>query len=342
MVFVVASGRVVVIFALAFSCACSESHPRSDASSESTQIAGVTIGPRHRCAWTEDGRAYCWGDNTSGQLGDGTLTRRPEPVPVSGLEGVVEMVATGTRTCALDAHGEVQCLGNLGSLGRTVFSPEPIPGLGDVVGMRAVGAGICAWQRDGTLRCWDTLEVTTPEQPEAFRDLDVIDVRLTGTRSHFVSEETYCAHTRDLEVHCGGIWDGREDSAVTRYFTDVVDLVALGLSFGCVTRAGSELVCWQGDIAYDPIEPRVVDGFGEGSVFVGGEVRACGLEEAGGVRCLDESLELREISALAPARGIAVDLNNGTTCAWSEGVVVICEDHDAGEVSELRLPVAEE
>jgi alpha-tubulin suppressor-like RCC1 family protein len=32
-------------------------------------IAGVTAGLDHSCAWTGDGRAYCWGDNRFGQLG---------------------------------------------------------------------------------------------------------------------------------------------------------------------------------------------------------------------------------------------------------------------------------
>jgi alpha-tubulin suppressor-like RCC1 family protein len=38
----------------------------------------------HTCGVTTDHRAYCWGDNTSGQLGDGTTTGRPTPVPVAG------------------------------------------------------------------------------------------------------------------------------------------------------------------------------------------------------------------------------------------------------------------
>jgi alpha-tubulin suppressor-like RCC1 family protein len=37
------------------------------------------------CAVTTADRAYCWGKNDTGQLGDGTTTDRPTPVPVAGM-----------------------------------------------------------------------------------------------------------------------------------------------------------------------------------------------------------------------------------------------------------------
>lgn len=45
-----------------------------------TSVVGITAGWRHTCAVTMDGRVHCWGDNPSGQLGDGTTTPTTTPM----------------------------------------------------------------------------------------------------------------------------------------------------------------------------------------------------------------------------------------------------------------------
>jgi alpha-tubulin suppressor-like RCC1 family protein len=39
-------------------------------------FASVVMGSQHACALTDGGQAYCWGDNTYGQVGDGTRVKR--------------------------------------------------------------------------------------------------------------------------------------------------------------------------------------------------------------------------------------------------------------------------
>jgi alpha-tubulin suppressor-like RCC1 family protein len=53
-------------------------------STQALSFRQVSAGTRHTCDVTTDYRAYCWGENLSGQLGDGTITNRSTPVAVVG------------------------------------------------------------------------------------------------------------------------------------------------------------------------------------------------------------------------------------------------------------------
>lgn len=66
-------------------------------------ISGIESGNFTTCS-LQSGQLFCWGDNTSGQVGDGTKVDRTSPVLVRGvLEGkMVVAVATGiSHTCAI-------------------------------------------------------------------------------------------------------------------------------------------------------------------------------------------------------------------------------------------------
>lgn len=94
---------------------------------DGTTVAGSTPGPvlglidsgavriatgfAHSCALLTSGTVSCWGDNSAGQLGDGTTTRRLSPVAVAGLSGVVEIAAGYDVSCALLGSGSVRCWG---------------------------------------------------------------------------------------------------------------------------------------------------------------------------------------------------------------------------------------
>ena len=78
-------------------------------------LAQVSPGGSSSCALDSSGAAYCWGDNGSGELGDGNLTSSATPVAVGGvLAGrTLTQIGVGEEyACALDSSGAVYCWGD--------------------------------------------------------------------------------------------------------------------------------------------------------------------------------------------------------------------------------------
>ena len=63
------------------------------------------------CGIESSGSVLCWGQNESGQLGDGSATAHRSPTPVSGLTGIVQLAAGDSHFCALSNGGGVSCWG---------------------------------------------------------------------------------------------------------------------------------------------------------------------------------------------------------------------------------------
>ncbi len=125
-------------------------------------IAAITAGLLHTCGLTNAGAVKCWGDNTTGQLGDGSTTRRVTPVPVTGLASGISAIAAGAwHTCALTNPGGVVCWGDnsAGQLGDNSLTQRttPVPVVGLDSGVVSIAAGdyhTCAVLNTGEVRCW--------------------------------------------------------------------------------------------------------------------------------------------------------------------------------------------
>ena len=73
---------------------------------------GGAMGEHVGCALLGDGSVRCWGDNSDGQLGDGTFTSRRRPEPVVGLPKAVAIGVGRDHACARTQDGRVFCCGS--------------------------------------------------------------------------------------------------------------------------------------------------------------------------------------------------------------------------------------
>jgi alpha-tubulin suppressor-like RCC1 family protein len=91
----------------------------------------LALGGSHSCALDSLGKVYCWGKNSSGQVGNGsarrfTLTVSPSPVRLTAMN----ITVNGERSCAIDMNSRVLCWGANSSgelgIGNTVLQVSPI------------------------------------------------------------------------------------------------------------------------------------------------------------------------------------------------------------------------
>jgi hypothetical protein len=126
------------------------------------QAQSVLAGGNHNCAVKTDHTLWCWGNNFSGQLGDGTTTNSPVPVQVSGhATDWATVTGGGDGTCAVKTDHTLWCwglnfAGQLGD-GTTTNSPVPVQVSGHATDWATVTAGqdyTCAEKTGRTVWCW--------------------------------------------------------------------------------------------------------------------------------------------------------------------------------------------
>jgi alpha-tubulin suppressor-like RCC1 family protein len=238
---------------------------------EPVQVAGLTSGvvaitldSDHSCALTNEGQVKCWGENHSGQLGDGTTRNRHEPVGVVGLGKRATSISTGLNSsCAVLVDGGVRCWGSnrQGALGDGTNTDHPTPV--SVVGLPhgaidvTVGANhACATTRHDEALCWGGNShgqlgngTTTSSR------LPVQVVGLDAGRPTVSAGYGYtCAVTPSGPVKCwgvnrdGAIGDGTTverptPTPVLGLESGVLDL-AVGANHSCVATTAGAARCW--------------------------------------------------------------------------------------------------
>ncbi len=222
----------------------------------------IAAGFYHFCAVLSDGRVACWGEGSSGELGDGRRTSANTPVFVSGISDAVDVSAGRTHTCVLHRDSTVSCFGTQanGELGDGAATgrrstPYRLPFLIGVVELELGDGHSCARTRAGEIYCWG---LNGAGQLGDGTTSDAQSPRLsrlgTGRATDLCAGRDVTCALRDTGVWCVGTnLHGSLGASTTpvlerlpvRVFglTDAVH-IACGMGLICALRATGSVDCW--------------------------------------------------------------------------------------------------
>lgn len=125
-----------------------------------TSVIAIAAGLQHSMALLSDRTVRAWGDNSNGQLGDGTTTDRKSNIAVTGLSNVVAIAAGSLHSLALLTDGSVRAWGDnaTGQLGDGTTTDRHtnivVIGVSNVVAIAAGANHSLALRSDGAIYIW--------------------------------------------------------------------------------------------------------------------------------------------------------------------------------------------
>ena len=236
---------------------------------EST-IGKISVGDSHSCVLLEDdrrtpsinekGRINCWGNNNSGQLGDGTTTSSSIPVRVSGITTAAQVFADYSHTCAVLEDKTIRCwgsnglgqLGNGGSADSYSSIPVRVSGINTAIQVAPSSLGTCALLEDTTIKCWG-YHVQRRMRNFAYGGAVEKIEGITGAVQIASSGENICALLRDETIWCWGnnaygqLGDGTTvDSSTPVQVSGINTAIQIytGPGSPCAVLKGGTVKCW--------------------------------------------------------------------------------------------------
>ncbi len=219
---------------------------------DAVEMEYLTTGSDSTCGVTAAGNGYCWGINTHGELGDGSMANKTSPTAVTGGAVWAAIDAGDSMTCGIKkADSSVWCWGS-GSLGNGAgwqsgtSTPAQVSASGVIWKKVTVGVeAACGIKSDLTLWCWGN---------------DYLGVLGNGRTSGVESVP--------VQVSGGGTW---------------ID-ISLGGNYACGIKSDNTLYCWGEGTSV----PALLDSGGWEKVVVGdysSEYHACAINTSGAAYC---------------------------------------------------------
>ncbi|MDF2694624.1 MAG: hypothetical protein K0S65_3007 [Labilithrix sp.] len=335
----------------------------------------LVAGQNHFCVLMSDKSVRCWGDNSKGSLG------APSPTPdedsdagapfvvskVDGLEGVAQIGAAGSNTCALRADGSVACWGgnDRGQLGLSVDPPtkdyEPHVAASEVA-LSGIASRIdvgqtssCAILSNGEVHCWGANEQGQLARPpnqsfDAYGGPAKVDglpgkiVRTAaGTNTGFAIDDKG-------QIYSWGAVAGLEGSVGGRISSMSPDLLPGLFEVGPISSFA--VSSWEA--FYPPFDGNDFpppEGVGHACVIVSGDLRCWGDTVHGALGVGKPGLAIHPLAVVVASdaypqqvavshENTCVRLTDGTVqCVGDDSHGQLGRDSDAGVFKEFFAPV---
>lgn len=229
-----------------------------------TSVTMLAAGVGHSCAYSTTGGLFCWGDGSSGQVGNGVPGPHLNPILVSGALAPTWIAAGHAHTCATSG-GLAYCWGSNASGqigdGSTMQRNVPtatMPLAAAAVEITARANTTCARLSDGRVQCWGDgmygqLGIDIPVAP-MYSTVPLVVAGVTSAQEVVLGDDFACARRTDGVVLCWGsdglgqLGDGpggtaRVTPAPTSAMPPAVELAAAA-GHACARTMTGDVYCW--------------------------------------------------------------------------------------------------
>ena len=283
----------------------------------------IVAGLNHTCVLATDGTVWCWGENGTGAVGDGSLSNQSDPVQVTLGNAATSIAAGGNESCAILSSLAVKCwgknsFGQVGngttSVGESVpVSVSKIPYSASIPGSFSVDqleVGLyhaCAISTTGGAWCWGyhlngRLGITAGSsvlQPTATSSLGGTGRTVSAGGLHtcvVLTNDTVTCFGRNNRGQLGQNTTTTENATPTTVaLSATASAVSAGNEFTCALLTTGAVECFgangvgqlgAGTTSTSRYAPGAVSGL-SGTVvdIVAGTTHACAVMSTGEVRC---------------------------------------------------------
>ncbi len=280
----------------------------------------ISAGEDHTCMLKSNGAAYCWGDNSVGQLGNGSTKPSMVPVAVSGDLRFKSISADWDYTCGVTEDNDAYCWGRgrYGRLGNGSSENSTIPtAVSGGLSFESVNSGMahtCGLTADGDAFCWglnedgilgnNSLETSlVPAAVSGGHTFGSINAGSATTCGIATNGDAYCWGAGDFGRLLGqGEYDRGNKVApglVAGEFNFKPDSISVGLDHACAITTADKAVCWgrgrygklgigSGDglgVIENLMTPREVKGNISFALITTGIFQTCGIASDGKAYC---------------------------------------------------------